>query len=179
MSEPFELAVLDVSDRAAVAAYERAFYDSFERATANRLVRSLWLWDDERRRLSTRIPYPDQVIHVARDKAGNILAAIAVNVAMRMFQAEAFGFARPCPNEHAAEIAAVFSTSPGIRSTTAVFERAASDLRDRDRRIVLATTAQRPLRAYLRIGWELMGETEIQAELRYLLRFDLRRDRTR
>lgn len=174
MKPPFQIAILDPSDKAAVAAYERAFYESFRRATANRLVPKLWNWDDERLRLATRIPYEDQVVHTARDAFGAIAAAMGVNVAMRDFQSAAFGFFPACPIADAAEVLTFFSAVPhDLRSTAGLWARGASDLRARGLRTALATTAQRPLRVYQRIGWQVIAEAEREAERRYFLRFDL------
>lgn len=167
------IAPLDTADATAVVLYERAFYDAFRRATANRLVRKLWLWDDEQQRLATRIPYEDQVVYALRDCAGTIVGGIGVNLAMREFQSSAFGFS-PAAWPHAAEILTFFSVIRGdVRATTSLWRCAAAQLRARGCRTALATTAQRPLRSYLRIGWQLIAETEIEAERRYFLRYDL------
>lgn len=167
------IAPLDLVDAAAIAQYERAFYDAFRRATANRLVRKLWLWDDEQRRLATRIPYEDQLVYVLRDGGGTIVGGIGVNVAMREFQSSAFGFS-PGTWSDSAEVLSFFSVIRGdVRSSTDLWRCAAAALRARGCRTALATTAQRPLRSYLRIGWQCIAETEIEGERRYFLRYDL------
>ena len=37
---------LDLADPEQIAEYERAFYAGFQRARGNRLIRTLWNWDD-------------------------------------------------------------------------------------------------------------------------------------
>ena len=97
---PFRLEMLDVTDPAAADQYELAFLKAFQRATANRLVRSLWRWDEENSRLATRVPYDEQLVWVLRDCA--IETGMAFNIGMRQFQSAAFGFSpRPFPpKEH-------------------------------------------------------------------------------
>ena len=173
MTGQLTVAPLDVADSAAVAQYERAFYEAFRRATANRLVRKLWLWDDEQGRLATRIPYEDQLVYTLRDPAGRMAGGIGVNVAMRAFQSAAFGFS-PGEWEQSAEVLTFFSALRGdVRSSKELWRRTAAELLGRGFRTALATTAQRPLRSYLRIGWRLLAEAEIEAERRYFLRYDL------
>jgi hypothetical protein len=168
------ISILDTGDPDAVREYERAFYTAFRRATAHRLVRKLWLWNDDEGRVATRIPYADQRIYTLRDRAGAISAALAANVAMREFQSAAFGF-NPAEPQGAVEVLTFFSTAAEVRGTTRLFRGFVEDTRASGRHTALATTAERPFRVYRRIGWELVAECEIESERRYFLRFDLRR----
>jgi hypothetical protein len=168
------ISILDTTDAGAVREYERAFYRAFRRATTNRLVRKLWLWDDEEGRVATRIPYVDQRIYTLADTVGGIRAALAANVAMREFQSAAFGFS-PGERDGAVEVLTFFSTASGVRDTTSLFRGFVEDTHGSGRHTAFATTAERPFRVYRRIGWELVAEREIESERRYFLRFDLRR----
>src|SRR5262245_49830415 len=93
---------------AEVEEYERAFYKAFTRAKGNRLIRQLWIFDDDAERLATRIPYDEQLVYVMRDDAGAIIAGMGVNTAMRSFQGEAFGF-RPESPAGCCELLTMFS----------------------------------------------------------------------
>ncbi len=170
----FDVAVLDTQDHDAVVAYERAFYDAFRRATSNRLVRKLWDWNVEEGRLATRIPYRDQRIFTLIG-GGSIYAALAANLALREFQSAAFGFS-PARRDGAVEVLTFFSKEPReIRGKAQLFRRFVDDARRGGYHTAYATTAEHPVRAYRGIGWDLLAETEIDAERRYFLQFDLLR----
>jgi hypothetical protein len=165
--------VLDTADPEAVRAYERAFFDAFRRATSNRLVRKLWLWDMNTQRLSTRIPYADQLIYVVRDGAGAVRIGMAANLTMREFQSAAYGFTPP-PGERVLEVLTFFSSAPrDLRGKKELCRVLFEDARARGYRAAVATTAERPLRTYLQTGWTLEAEAEIEGERRYFLRYEL------
>jgi len=167
---------LDTADPAACADYERAFHEAFSRVTGNRLVRTLWQWDDARQRLATRIPYADQVVFVARDGHGRIETAIAANVALHAFQSAAFGFPHPVRVDGCCELLTFFTVQNfrldlKLRFWAACF----AELRQRGLRTAYATTAARVLPIYRRMGGDVIGETVRDGEARYFLRFSLAR----
>ena len=87
---------LDSADAAQVAEYERHFYRAYAGLADNKLVRTIWDWDDRWQRLRSRIPYDDQVIYSLRDSRGRLAGAMAVSLnAPAAFQGAAFGFAPP------------------------------------------------------------------------------------
>src|SRR4051794_40778138 len=104
---PIEL--LDPDDCTARGAYERAFHAAFQRVPGNRLVRSLWLWDDQAGRLATRLPYADQLVYLTR-REGEIDGALAVNIRLAQFQSAAYGFAAPA-EAWACELLSFFAVS--------------------------------------------------------------------
>ena len=137
------ISILDTRDPDAVRAYERAFYSAFRRATANRLVRKLWLWNDAEGRVATRIPYSDQRIYTLVGPSGAIHAALAANLAMREFQSAAFGFT-PAERDGAVEVLTFFSTSSDVGGTTRLFRGFVEDIHGDGRHTAFATTAERP-----------------------------------
>lgn len=152
--------------------YERAGYDAFERARANTLVRMIWNFDDAARRLTTRVPYADQLIYVCRNAAGRITTSVAINQAMRRLQASGFGFSPPAEPWRMAEILLFFSNDPlPKRGVNALWRTIHRDQYQRGVRTLLATTAPALLRAYLRQGCEVIAEAEIAGERRYFLRW--------
>jgi hypothetical protein len=174
--------LLALDEEHEVAAFERAFYQGFERATHNRLVRWLWEWEDAGRRLRTRIPYAEQRIWVLGGEAASLGAAIAVNVRLQTLQAAAYGFTVPVDLAAAAKAGRVceFLTFfvVGDRSLTskhALWTEMFDDLRAAGFTHALATTAPKVLPMYRRMGVEVIGEAAIEGEVRYFLRFDLRR----
>ncbi|MBS4045007.1 MAG: hypothetical protein KG075_01605 [Alphaproteobacteria bacterium] len=170
----FEL--LDATDPDAVAAYERSFYDAFAGLTTNRLIRWLWLWDEDKRRLATRIPYADQLIYLQRTADGRIAAALAVNVALRQLQAGAFGFRLP-PGDGLCEFLTVFvNADHDLKSRHAFWSDTFADLRRRGLHSAYATTARRPLLLYRRLGGIVADSATIETEERFLLHFTLTRD---
>jgi hypothetical protein len=172
---------LDANDPLAVEGYERAFHAAFSRVAGNRLIRDLWLWDDPAGRLSTRIPYDDQIVLIGRNPAGEIETAMAFNFAMREFQSSAFGFAPPERTEGACELIVFFTLGHRHLSRAVTnLVHCYAKMRERGFHTAYATTAPRPLPAYRRIGGtEVIQEREIEGEMRYFLRVDLARFRGR
>ena len=174
MSITFEC--LDLANDTEIANYERAFYGAFVRVQGNRLIRTLWQWNDAQRRLATRIEYTDQLIFVGRDGAGRIEMAIATNIACRQWQSAAFGFHGPMAGGTCCEFLTFFTVSEFRLSFKRRFHRAFfAELRQRGLRTAYATTAPRLLRAYQRIGGVLVDQKEIAGEMRYFLEFALER----
>lgn len=169
---------LDFSDLTVREAYERAFYVSFERVISNRLIHTLWAWDYAGQRLATRIRYEDQLVFAMRSPDGGVQAALAFNVAMEKFQSFAFGFLPPVPSEGCFEVLTFFN--PENRDLRIKFDLWAKCLRElqiRGFHTGYTTTAARPLRLYLRIGWELIEEKEIAGEKRFFLRYRMPQSR--
>ncbi len=170
----WQLARLDWRQPEDVEEYERVFFDAFRRATGNRLIRSLWLWDDEARRLRTRIPYEDQVLYAMRDERGRLVTAMGVNTAMRAFQSSAYGFHPPPDPAGCCEFLTVFSVDEYRLPTRFRFwHDSFADLARSGFHTGYATTAQRVLNLYLRFGARVLEEREIEGEARYFLTFDL------
>lgn len=169
------LEVLDAACPAALAEFERAFYSAFVKVSGNRLVRQLWIWDEAERRIATRVPYDDQIIYVFRDDRGAIATAMAVNMTLREFQAEAYGF--PCPAERrgCCELLTLFVVGSHDLENAYRFRAATfGDLHRRGFDTAYATTATRVLRFYLRLGARQLDEKMVQDERRHFLQFDLR-----
>ena len=156
--------------------YERAFYTAFQRAAGNRLIRTLWLWDDEARRVTTRIPYEEQNVYVMRDASGRIVTGMGVNHAMRSFQSRAYGFEPPRERAGCCEFLTVFSVDEyRLRTRFQFWHDSFADLAASGFRAGYATTARRVLNLYLRFGARVLEQRQIGSETRYFLEFDLRR----
>lgn len=170
--------ILDAADLDQVGQYERAFHTAFQRARGNRLIRTLWRWDDDQGRLATRIPYDDQIVYLQPARQGGLAAALAVNIAMTDLQAAAFGFA-PVPaldqGQQICELLTFFAVGDHrliqrLRFIAACF----SDLHHRGHAIAYATTAARILPVYCRyFGGTQLATTRINGEDRFFLRFVL------
>ncbi|MEE4379766.1 MAG: hypothetical protein V2J55_19945 [Candidatus Competibacteraceae bacterium] len=173
MSYAFEC--LDTSDSLQVADYERAFYAAFFKVTSNRLIRSLWLWDETEQRLSTRIAYQDQLIVVGRNATGMIETAIATNIACREWQAAAFDFSLP-RDQRCCEFLTFFTvTDHRLNYKLRFWQACFAELRQRGLEIAYGTTAARLLKLYQRIGGVVLEQREIEREMRYFLKFSLER----
>jgi hypothetical protein len=163
--------LLDCDDAAALAEYERAFYAAFERVPDNRLVRSLWQWDDKARRVATRVPYADQLIYLTR-LHGAIDGALAVNLRLAQFQSAAYGFARPVEPAGVCELLSFFAVADRRMATRAGFWRACiADLEARGFHTAYATSAPSSFATYVRFGATLVDEAELAGEPRYFLSF--------
>lgn len=174
MNTHFE--ILDQHDDSAVAEYERAFHAIFARVTDNRLIRDLWVWNDDARRIAARIPYDEQIVYLARDADLGIKTALGVNVAMRTKQSAAFGFGGEIGTGGVCELLTYFTTGEHrVGAQRAFIEACFTDLRGRGLHTAYATTAPRPLPTYRRIGGELLDERQVEGEMRYFLKFSLSR----
>ena len=171
-------ATLDTANADQVGQYERAFHTAFQRARGNRLIRTLWCWDDDHGRLATRIPYDDQIVYWQADRQGDLAAALAVNLAMKDVQASAFGFA-PLPEydqgQRICELLTFFAVGDHRLVQRLHFIAACfSDLHRRGHAIAYATTAARILPVYCRyFGGTQLAATCINGEERFFLRFVL------
>ena len=167
---------LDPTDSAAVEEYERAFHRAFQRVPGNRLIRTLWRWDDEAGRVSTRIPYEEQLVLLLRGPGGQIQTAMGINTALHDFQSAAYGFAPRTPTGGCCELLTFFTVGDGsLARALGFWERCCAALRGRGFHTAYATTAPRPLPTYLHIGGELLETREIAGETSHFLRFDLSR----
>jgi hypothetical protein len=174
--------LLDLNDPREVEAFERGFYAGFEEATHNRLVRWLWDWDHEARRLRTRIPYADQRIWALHDSEGALTSAIAVNVALRSLQAAAYAFAVPAAlaadgeTGRVCEFLTFFATGEhDFGRKRRLWRELFDDLRATGFSHAVATTSPKILPVYRWMGATVVGEVRIEGEMRLFLHFDLRR----
>jgi hypothetical protein len=178
--------MLDPTDPVLVAAYERAFFQAFARATHNRLVRWLWEWDDAAGRLRTRIPYSHQLLWGICTAAGDVTDAIAVNVAMVELQSAAYGFA--VPESLVAEVRAgrvcefltFFAVGPhALEGKLGLWRELFDDLRGLGFTHALGTCSPVVLPLYRWMGATQIGSAEIEQEKRIFLQFDLTRTHRR
>jgi hypothetical protein len=171
-----EYGALDLSEPAAVAEYERAFYEGFVGVVGNRLIRDLWIWDDEARRLRTRVPYEDQVVFVARNGEGRIETAFATNLALRHFQSEAYGFSIEGDAAGCGEVLTFFTLGAKRLGERLLFVDACfAELRARGLHTAYTTIGPHLLLTYRRLGAEVLAAREIRGETRYFLRFSVQR----
>lgn len=170
----FKFELLDTSDPAAVREYEEAFYQSSSKVSTNQLMQKLWVWDDEARRLKTRVSYADQLICVLREPSGSLHSAMAFNVALHQFQAAAYGFVAPAVPRGAFEVLTFFAVAAETSEVRADFwARCVALLSACGYHAGYATTARRPLSMYQRAGWRVLGEREIESERRYFLYYKI------
>jgi len=167
------LTPLDAGDLDAREEYERMFYEAFARVPSNQLVRQLWIWDDEHRRLKTRLAYEEQKIWISRRIDGTPHIAIATNDDPARAQSAAYGFAiphTPAIFEVLTFFAAGALTFSELRSFWGDF---VARMRDAGKTTGYATSATPMLPMYKRAGWEIVEATEIAGEARYFLRLCL------
>lgn len=163
---------LNIQDAAAVADYERGFYRGFIK-NSNPGIRAIWHWDDEGKRLRTLIPYQEQKILYVRDENGEVSTGVALNVGLKAFQSEEYGFARP-PDDHKwFEILVVFNVGRGSsRALFGLFQTVHDWMKAEGYVCYYATSAKRALAWHKRIGTEILDERESMGVVRYFLRQD-------
>lgn len=169
---------LDWSDASLVASLESEAYEAFGGGRHSALLRGLWIWDDEAKRVRTRVPAEDQRAWIQVD-AGRVHTAILVNVRLALLQSAAYGFAVPETLDEGrplCEFTLVFSREEhSLGHFHAAWDEAFGDLCGAGFGDGLATCARRLLPLYRRMGAKVLAETEIAGEQRYFLHFDLAR----
>ncbi|BEL05827.1 hypothetical protein Q0Z83_040180 [Actinoplanes sichuanensis] len=169
--------LLDTGDIAAVERYERHFYQAYTRLTDNRLVRRIWIFDDERQRVRTSIPYRDQVVYQWRpapDAEPGCYLAVNLEV-KRAFQSAHYGFT-PEPGETCCEFLNVMTASPvpaGRLFAGFIRDVGMRDLVDRGFDVAYGTCTRRLLAPYLRLGAQHAAARTIDGEERHLLRWPI------
>jgi hypothetical protein len=165
---------LDAADPGIRREYERAFYEAFARVQTNRLVRRLWLWDDENLRLRVRLAYEDHAIWASRRANGELHYAIAAHADPTRAQSAAYGF--EIPHEPGVfEVLTFFAAGPTSFAEARAFWRSfLAHMRAAGLARGYATCASRMLPLYTRAGWEAVAAREIESETRHFLelRFD-------
>jgi len=163
---------LDLQRRAVREEYEQLFYSSFLKVSANRLIHTLWAWDHHARRLATRIAYAHQIVFGVRNSSGRLESAIAFNLTLQHFQAAAFGFRPPRDSAGCCEILTFFSRHSNLKLQLDLWSHCRREMTRLGFHTAWATTARRPLKSYLRIGWKLIAQAEINGEERFFLLYD-------
>jgi hypothetical protein len=173
-ADDFVFERIELSTPAAIAAYERAFYQAFQRVKSQHLIRQLWLWDDAAGRLAARVPYADQVLFAIKTDRGEMDTILAVNVRLRQFQSAFYGFSPPVDGQGCCEIITFFSAGTDRPVISPLFwQWCQQQLAAVGFQTAYATTALRPLKVYRRMGAEVIQEAVIDGETRYFLKFAL------
>lgn len=169
---------LDWSDAALVASLESEAYEAFGGGRHSALLRGLWIWDDDSKRMRTRVPSQDQRAWIEVD-AGRVHTAIVVNLRLAVLQSAAYGFAVPESLDDGrplCEFTLVFSREEhSLGHFHAAWDEAFGDLRSAGFGDGLATCARRLLPLYRRMGAKVLAEAEISGEQRFFLHFELAR----
>jgi hypothetical protein len=170
------LRCMDCSDPEDIAGFEQGFYLGFEESTHNKIIRWLWIWDEQAHRLRTRVPYEDQTIWISASGSPPD-TGIAVNTRMALLQSSAFGFSLPdtlSGSGNTCEFLTAFST--GDRSI-GHFHKAWNEvfhtLQALGFRNAVATCARKILPLYRRMGAVILEERLIEEQVRYFLGFEL------
>ncbi len=170
--------LLDWSNAKLVASMEFEAYNAFNGGHASELLRGLWIWDDDAKRVRTRIPPEDSRVWIETD-GERIDTAILVNTRLAILQSAAYGFTVPdtlADGRALCEFALAFSRDDhSISHFHRAWDEAFSDLRRDGFTDGLATCARRLLPLYQRMGARVIAEAEIRGEKRYFLHFDLAR----
>ena len=165
---------LDPFDPCAREEYETAFYEAFARVTTNTLVRRLWRWDDQHRRLATRIDYDDQRIYIGRNQSGALTLAIAATVAPSRWQSAEYGFTPQQCGADACEVLTFFATTRLSGAVIRPFwRRFLTAIKALGVRSAYATCAASMLPLYEFAGWKIADMASIDGEQRYFLTLQL------
>lgn len=87
---PF-LRPLNLSDKAALQCYEERMYRAYEMVESQRLLRRIWTFDDQTKRITTKVPYQDQAVFNFVEH-NRFVGGLAFNIAEQQFQFSEYGF---------------------------------------------------------------------------------------
>jgi hypothetical protein len=170
--------ILDWDDEALVASMESEAYGAFSGGASSALLRKLWLWDDDARRVRTRVPFEDQRAWIETDGA-RVHTAIVVNTRLAVLQSAAYGFVVPAELDDGrglCEFTLAYSRlDHSIGHFHAAWDEAFHGLRALGFREGFATCAPRVLPLYRRMGARILADAEIGGEVRHFLHFNLER----
>lgn len=166
----FSYEVLDTSNQEKVLEYENALYRAFVN-TEIKTLDQIWIFDHEKKRLRTIIPYDSQKIFVARN-GDKLTSGIAININVNeMFQLEIQGFTIP-KSKGVAEGLGIFNFPEltEYKPVALILKKYAFKIvRDLGICTVYSTCSQKKLRGYLFMGWKLLDEKTFRGEKKYLL----------
>lgn len=174
---------LNIHDPAAVVHYEQMLYADFLPVLRlNPLIRDLWDWDDDYRRLRTRVPYTSQKIALlSHPETGNINFATGVNVHIdRHWQSGTYGFSRPEPTSGVCEFLIMAGREKSWLNGIAIYGRYAGEflfpeLMEQGFHTAYSTTADHLLKLYCWCGAKRVDERLVDGHRRTLLRWRLDR----
>jgi hypothetical protein len=159
--------------------FERSFYRAFVTIENNILIRKIWNWDDENKRLKLKNNFDDLVILVWKSPNEILKCGVVANLNTDDTQLGKFGFAFPSfkPKPHC-EIVTLFTDLSDRKigvSLNRHFLKAycIPYMAEMGYKSLYSTCAEKPLKTYLRWGWELIEEKVIDTEKRYLLYYDI------
>lgn len=152
---------LDLTDDALLSEFERLFYQAFSQRKNQRLVRQIWSWDDDEKRISLRNPKESIMVHASYNTKGQPEFYIAGVENPRYSQFEQFGFKKPADLGKCLEICTLFSTPHCMHglsymNSTLIKEFSLPFLRACGFTSVLATCNDRLLNLYLRWGCKVL-----------------------
>jgi hypothetical protein len=162
-----QVELLDRNNPDQIREFEENFYQAFL-PYDNPAIRELWIWDDQLKRLKTKIPYEEQDIFFVRDRSGKMRTACAFNTAMRSFQSEVYGFNWPPKTESWIEILTLFSEGGGI-SKLFILEQARRRLGKKGFEACYATSAAKVVHLHTDLGAVIIDQKIYNEQVRMLI----------
>lgn len=167
------------TDKLEIDEFESAFYRAFISIGDSILIRRIWDWNDENRKLRLKISYEDLVVLRWKSVEGRINCAVAANLNNFSTQFSEFGFSFPVhlPKPHC-EIVTLFTNWEDRKSAITLnrnFLKAycIPFMAELGYRSLYSTCAIKPMKTYIRWGWDVIDETFIDGEKRYLLHYNI------
>lgn len=157
--------------------FQESFYEAFIDLPAG-LLRQIWIWDDEKKRVNLRAREEDAVIHawVCEEKILGFAAGVA-DEGTYFSQYRHFGFSYP-GHERCFEVLTLFRCRQFLSlgmdmNTDFLIPQCYPFLREKNFETVLGTCTERVLPVYKRWGWELLEEKSIGEYRRFFIRKEL------
>lgn len=158
--------------------YEKHFYKAFGKIADQRLIRSLWVWDDQNEQLRLQIP-DDRVAMYTWENEDRQNAFYVGGIYERSHsQFINYGFEAPTGTGKYCEILTLFATDyfdGNLFRLEKLFlkEYCYQEARKNGAVCMLATCAPSVLPLYLKWGWVLLDTKSFDQGLRYFLYFQL------
>ncbi len=159
--------------------FERYFYEAFSRLEKQHLIRQIWEWDDDSRKLALKTPDSRSVAYTWLNEQGQNIFYVAGSYHRDTFSQFAFyGFSVPKSIGTYCEVLTLFSTPFCTKSLSEIDQQFLKSYCHEQGRLnncsaLLATCAPRLLGLYRRWGWELLESRTIEGEIRHFIAYRL------
>ncbi|MDX5320026.1 MAG: hypothetical protein LPK45_03030 [Bacteroidota bacterium] len=169
-----EAKLLLPDDHQGLLQFERDFYKAYQTIPKQKLIRQIWNWNDEQKRISLKCPYDDCALFVWQENGVPTFYVGGTFDQTVFSQFKYYGFETPDGINQYCEVFTLFAT-PLLR--TSIFEIDALFLQtscfhySKSKGVyhVLATCTGRMLSLYTRWGWEILSSRVIEGEERYFI----------
>lgn len=166
------------SDKVLIEDFEKSFYTAYSPVKQQKLIRQIWIWDDEKQRISLRCPISSAIIFVwfENGRPGFYVAGSFDRTTFS--QLDYYGFQKPNDVGIYGEVLTLHPTpwlTTSILKLDAVFLKpfCYAYAKSHGATHLLATCSKAMLTLYKRWGWLVLESKTIKGEERFFIQYCL------